>query len=176
MIDPTRNYFDLFGLPQRYRCDAALLESAYRRLQSEVHPDRYAGASDQEKRVALQSSARVNEAYRALRDPVERARHLLALHGIDALGEADTELPLEFLERQLERREAAAEAVATGDERALAAVIAEVGGEAAALESALERILDAEHAYARARADVRQLRFLTKLLADLEDMHAVLVD
>ena len=54
----------------------------------------------------------MNEAYRALKDPVQRAQYLLALHGIDAVGETDTQLPLEFLERQLERREAASDAVA----------------------------------------------------------------
>src|SRR5437773_7870226 len=151
MIDFSRNYFELFGLPQRFGCDPGSLEDAYRRLQTEVHPDRFASGSDQEKRLALQSSARVNEAYRALKDPVERAQYLLSLHGIDALAETDTQLPLEFLERQLERRERAAEAVAAKDSRGLAAIAAEVCAEAAELEAALAQKLDVELAYAAAR-------------------------
>ncbi len=110
MIDFSQNYFALFGLPPRYRFDAALLDAAYRALQTKVHPDRFAAASEAERRLALQSSARVNEAYRALKDPVGRAQYLLSLHGIDAKAETDTALPLDFLERQLERREAVDEA------------------------------------------------------------------
>ena len=46
MIDFSRNYFDLFGLAPAFRVDGALLDQAYRQLQTEVHPDRYAGGSD----------------------------------------------------------------------------------------------------------------------------------
>ena len=176
MIDLSRNHFDLFGLPERYRFDPAQLEHAYRQLQTEVHPDRFAGGSDQEKRVALQSSARVNEAYRALKDPVERAQYMLHLHGIDALAETDTQLPLEFLERQLERRETADEALATRDERALSALVREVRAEAGELETSLVQTLDDDHAYAAARMRVRELKFLSKLAADLETLQATLDD
>ena len=64
MIDFSRNHFELFGLPARYRVDAAALDGAYRKLQTEVHPDRFASARDADRRAALQASARVNEAYR----------------------------------------------------------------------------------------------------------------
>src|SRR5437773_8856223 len=144
MIDFSRNYFELFGLPQRFGCDPGSLEDAYRRLQTEVHPDRFASGSDQEKRLALQSSARVNEAYRALKDPVSRAQYLLSLNGIDALSETDTQLPVEFLERQLERRETAAEAADNKDLQAIASVAAEVRDEADALVDSLVDALDGE--------------------------------
>jgi molecular chaperone HscB len=176
VIDFSRNYFELFGLPRRYRVDPALLEQAYRRLQTEVHPDRFAAGSDQQKRIALQSSARVNEAYRALRDPVERARYLLELQGIDAFDETDTRLSPEFLERQLERREAAAEAHAEGDLRTLRAIADEVAGDAAELEAQLAQTLDAERAWPDARVRVRELKFLSRLAADLSEMHAALTD
>lgn len=170
MIDFARNYFELFGLPQRYRFDPGSLERAYRELQSEVHPDRFAGAGDAQKRVALQSSAHVNEAYRALRDPVERAHYVLKLHGVDALAETDTALPFDFLERQLERREAAEAAVAARDVRALAALVAEIRGEAADREVMLAKTLDDDQAYADARMRVRELKFLQKLASDIDAM------
>src|SRR5438128_9176274 len=135
MIDFSRNYFELFGLPQRFGCDPGSLENAYRRLQTEVHPDRFASGSDQEKRLALQSSARVNEAYRALKDPVSRAQYLLSLNGIDALSETDTQLPLEFLEGQLERREAIAEAAEQRDSGALDALQRDIRAQARELEA-----------------------------------------
>src|SRR5438477_1452973 len=176
MIDFSRNYFELFGLPTRFNCDAASLDDAYRRLQSDVHPDRFASASEQDKRLAMQSSARVNEAYRALKDPVARAQYLLSLNGVDALSETDTQLPLEFLERQLERREAASEAAARKDSDAIASMLEDVSAEANDLVDAIGRALDNEHAFAAARMRVRELKFLAKLADDLDAMQSSLDD
>jgi molecular chaperone HscB len=176
MIDPTRNHFELFGLPQRYRYDGAALERAYRALQSEVHPDRFASGSEQQKRAALQSSAHVNEAFRALKDPVARASYLLGLHGVDALDETDTALPLPFLERQLERREIAEEAVAARDIRALSSLVDEISAEVVDREALLVHMLDDERAYAAARPAGRELQFLTTLAADVGTLQATLDD
>lgn len=176
MIDFSRNYFDLFGLPMRFRFDAAVLDAAYRKLQTEVHPDRFATGTDAERRAALQSSARVNEAYSALKDPVQRAQYLLRLHGIEAVGATDTQLPIEFLERQLERREAAGDALAAGDTRTLTALRELVNADAREIEDRLALQLDGEHAYADARTHVRELTFLAKLAGDLDTMLGTLDD
>ena len=156
--------------------DTALLDRAYRALQSEVHPDRFAGAPEAEQRLALQSSARVNEAYKALREPVARAQYLLSLRGIDAFAETDTALPLEFLERQLERREAANDALAAGDRARLKALAADARADAKRQERRLAARLDTEGAWDAARADVRELRFLAKLAADIDAMQGELED
>jgi len=174
MIDFSRNHFQLFGLPARYRVDPDALDAAYRKLQSEVHPDRFAGASDADKRLALQASARVNEAYRVLRDPVQRAQYVLSLNGVDAVAETDTQLPFEFLERQLERREEASEALANEDERTLSSLREAVLGDAREIEDRLARDLDAGGDYAKARPHVRELTFLSKLADDIEAMSASL--
>jgi molecular chaperone HscB len=176
MIDFSRNHFELFGLPQRFRFDLDTLDRAYRELQSDVHPDRFARASETEQRLALQSSARVNEAYRALKDPVARARYLLSLHGIDAFAENDTALPVEFLECQLARREAVEDAYAGRDTQGLAALLAAVGADAAVLEQRLSVLLDTEGAWEAARTHVREFRFLDKLAADIETMQGELDD
>ena len=167
MLDFSRNHFDLFGLPPRFRLDAAALEDAWRRLQSDVHPDRHAAGSDADRRAALQASARVNEAYRTLREPVGRAEYLLAVHGVEATRETDTALPMAFLERQLERREEAADAAAARDAVALRAVLDDVRTEASALEAALAAQIDDDADYAGARMGVRELRFLSKVAEDL---------
>jgi molecular chaperone HscB len=174
MIDFSRNHFELFGLPPRYRIDDDALDAAYRKLQTEVHPDRFAGAGDADKRLALQASARVNEAYRALKDPVQRAQYLLSLNGIDAVGETDTHLPFDFLERQLERREEASEALANEDERTLASLRQAVQDDAREIEAQLARELDAQGDYASARPRVRELTFLAKLADDIDAMAASL--
>lgn len=175
MIDFSRNHFELLGLPRRYRVDPDALERAYRDLQRDVHPDRFATARDSDKRLALQASAHVNDAYRTLRDPVARAEYLLSLHGVDATAETDTRLPLAFLARELERREAADEARGNRDVNRLSTLIDEVRGEAAEVAVDVERLLDADHT-AEARERVRELRFLAKVADDLAAMHASEVD
>ncbi len=168
MIDFSRNHFELLGVPARFRVDEDAVERAYRVLQAEVHPDRHTGRDDADQRLAMQASARVNEAYRALKTPVLRAQHLLALHGIDAADERDTSLSLDFLERQLERREAVAEAAAAHDENALADMLTGVRREMRAREDELERLLDREEDFPRGRDKVRELKFLAKLAADID--------
>ena len=170
MIDFSRNHFELFGLPERFRFDGEVLERAYHALQSEVHPDRFAAEGESARRVALQSSARVNEAYRPLKDPVDRAQYLLSLRGIDALVATDSALPFDFLERQLERREAAAHAQDAGDTDALEALLTGVRADCATLERRLAALLDADRAWDEARMRVRELKFLGKLAADLDAM------
>jgi len=166
MIDFSRNHFELFGLPRGFQIDAGALEDAYRDVQRAVHPDRFAGATDAQKRLALQASARANEAYRTLRDPVARAEYLLSLHGVDAAAETDTRLSVAFLTRQLERREAAEEASRAHDVRALSALVDEVRSEANEAGADVARRLDA--APRDAQATVREWRFLVKLADDLD--------
>jgi len=176
MIDFSRNHFELFGLPRRFVVEPETLERAYHELQSAVHPDRHAAAGDAEQRLALQASARVNEAYRALKDPVSRAQYLLSLHGIEALGETDTSLAMEFLERQLERREAAETAATAHDASTLETILAAVRAETNEREQRLGPLLDNEPSLADARQCVRELKFLQKLAEDLDAMLAQLDD
>lgn len=168
MIDFSQDYFALFGLPRRYRFDGAQLDAAYRALQRGVHPDRYAAAGETERRLALQSSARVNEAYRALKDPVSRAQYLLSLQGIDALAETDTALRPEFLQQQLARREEIAEAQVECDTAKLGSLLDAARQDIAALDVELAERLDTDNDLAAARDKVRELRFVTKVATDIE--------
>src|SRR4029453_14341354 len=88
-----------------FSLDGEALERAYREIQSQVHPDRFAHAGDAERRASLQWTTRVNEAYRTLKDPVQRGKHLLELHGVDVAFETNTQMPTDFLLQQLELRE-----------------------------------------------------------------------
>jgi molecular chaperone HscB len=164
MIDFSRNHFELLGVPVRFRLDEDAVDRAYRALQSDVHPDRHSGTDDAGQRLAMQASARVNEAYRALKNPVLRAQHLLALHGIDAADERDTNLSLDFLER----REAVADAAAARNEDALSDMLTAVRREIREREDELETLLDHAADFVQARDKVRELRFLTKLAADID--------
>lgn len=104
-LDLPQNHFELFGLPHTLEVDEQQLTEQYRSLQRELHPDRFAAAGAQERRLAAQAAAQVNAAYRVLGDPFERASYLLSLHGITIDSEQDTSNDGEFLMHQMELRE-----------------------------------------------------------------------
>jgi molecular chaperone HscB len=165
----SRNHFELLGLPLAYAVDASRLESGYRSLQSQVHPDKFAAATEAERRVAMQWAARANEAYRTLRDPVDRARYLLSLKGFDTGEESNTAMPADFLMQQMEWREAVDEARRAGDAARLESLRAGIGEERAAMLRQLERAIDGESNYDAGCSLVRKLRFLAKLEEEIEE-------
>ena len=166
--DFSRNHFELLGLPTAFGLDASRLEQRYRELQSRVHPDRFASASEAERRVAMQWATRANEAYRTLRDPVNRARYLLSLKGFDTGEESNTAMPPDFLMQQMEWREAVAEARAERDAEALAELRAGIGEARGEMLEFLARALDAAN-YDAGCSLVRKLRFLEKLDEEIDD-------
>jgi len=101
----TQNYFELFGIPELYDIDLIELSDRFRKLQSAIHPDKYANASDVERRLSVQKSALINEAYLALKSPLERARYMLKLRGLDLSNDKNTNLAPDFLVQQMELRE-----------------------------------------------------------------------
>ena len=166
--DFTRNHFELLGLPAVFGLDPARLEQRYRELQGRVHPDRFAAASEAERRVAMQWATRANEAYRTLRDPLARARYLLSLKGYDTGEESNTAMPPDFLMQQMEWREAVADARSERDADALASLGAEIEAARGEMLELLGRSLEAAN-YDAACSLVRKLRFLEKLDEEIHD-------
>ena len=158
-----QNHFELFGLAPAFALEAEALERSYRDIQSKVHPDRFAHAGDAERRASLQWTTRVNEAYRTLKDPLQRARHLLELRGVDAAFETNTAMPADFLVQQMALRESLEEAVQTRDAAALDTLRKNLAGEKRALEGRIGESIDANNDYAGAAGLVRKLMFMDKL-------------
>ena len=100
-----QNFFELFGLPVDFQLDEKELHAAHLRLQSAYHPDRFVNASDQERRIAVQNAAWVNEAYEVLKNPVKRARYMLEVGGLDLHDDQETTTDASFLMEQIELRE-----------------------------------------------------------------------
>lgn len=73
------DYFSVMGLPRKLELDTRLLEPLFHALSRRFHPDMYRLAAGRERIIALENSALLNQAYRALRDPFERAAYLLKL-------------------------------------------------------------------------------------------------
>jgi len=156
-------------MPVRYAVDSARLEAGYRELQSQVHPDRFASATGAERRAAMQWATAANEAYRTLRDPVDRARYLLSLKGFDTQEETNTSMPADFLMQQMEWREAASAARATRNAAALEALRLDLAAEHREMVKQLERALDADANYEAGCSLVRKLRFLAKLDREIDE-------
>src|SRR5690242_16012484 len=169
-----QSHFDLFGLQPAFAVDEVRLERAYREIQSRVHPDRFAHAGDAERRASLQWTTRVNEAFQILQNPVSRAAHLLALHGIDVAFETNTAMPEQFLMQQMELRESLESAVHGKDPNALAKLEKDLEAEKAGLEKQLAERIDADKDYAGAAGLVRELQFLEKLEAEIDAAYETL--
>ena len=159
------DHFSLFGLPARFDLDVQALETAWRTVAAQVHPDRYSTASPAERRVAMQWAARANEAYRQLRDPLLRARYLCEQAGVDLQTESNTSMDGAFLMQQMTWREMLDDA--RGDAAALAALQAELQQARESMRAALTRLLDEERDYATAGLKVREWMFVEKLAQEL---------
>ena len=157
------NHFELFGLQAAFALDADALDRAYRGIQERVHPDRHASGGDADRRASMQWTMRANEAYRTLKDPMERAKYLLELNGVDVAFETNTAMPGDFLVHQMELREALEEAASAKDAAALDALRAGIRGDALAIEGELAESLDHRRDYETASALVRKLKFLRRL-------------
>ncbi|KAI9681207.1 MAG: hypothetical protein M1817_002489 [Caeruleum heppii] len=113
-----QNHYEMFpetlssGPPPQgpFAVDVSRLRKEFLQLQSRAHPDRHA---QEMKLRAEAASARINDAYKTLQDPLLRAQYLLSLRGIDVAEDEtakveDPELLMEVLDvrEQIEAAEA----------------------------------------------------------------------
>lgn len=168
------NYFALFQLPVQFALDGALLEQAYHKVQSQVHPDRFASAGDTQKRVAMQWATRANQAYQILKSPLKRAAYLCELQGLDLATESNTAMPAEFLMQQMEWRERLQEARASGKSESLHALENELKVMQAQFQQTLTRQIDQQADYLAASESVRKWMFVDKFAVEIEAAYAAL--
>jgi molecular chaperone HscB len=174
----TQNHFELLGLPAVYAIDQATLTSRYRDLQNSVHPDRYANASDQERRLSMQRAAQINEAFNTLKDPLRRAAYLLELAGIDLEAKGSTMDPA-FLMEQMELREQLAEIRSADDPlEQVAGLIDGLAHQLREMSAQLEALFSAHDAESLSQAadQVRKMQFLYKLQEEANALEADLED
>lgn len=173
----TQNYFQLFSLPERYRLERDLLESGYRALQRHVHPDRFAAASDQERRLSVQQAAHINAAYETLRDPLQRGRYLLSLRGHALDDPQASHQDPAFLMQQMELREALGEVRAQADPlAALDRLARDIRQQYQALEAQLAQALDDADEPQAALTIVLRMQYFTRLQDEVRELEADLED
>ncbi|MBN3853145.1 MULTISPECIES: Fe-S protein assembly co-chaperone HscB [unclassified Paraburkholderia] len=161
------SHFVLFGLPEQFAIDADALDHAYRTVQAQVHPDRFAAAGEAQKRVAMQWATRANEAYQTLRDPLKRAKYMLHLRGIDVGAENNTAMEPAFLMQQMEWREAIEDAVGAKNVDALDSLAGDLRDDERVRLTKLGALLDSGSNQPAAEA-VRQLMFIERVAAEVD--------
>jgi molecular chaperone HscB len=175
LLDFSQNHFELFGLPVIYPVDVEQLSERYRALQQALHPDRFAASGEREKRLSMQASTRVNEAYRTLKDPLARARYLLSLHAGGAEKDTETTKDMAFLMDQMELRETLSDARSAPDPyAAVSEVMERLAGQTESLVAQLTVRLDAPSGddLEEARELVRKLQFVNKCRVEAEQIEA----
>lgn len=111
------NYFQLLGVHQRFDIDVDVLAARFKHLQRQWHPDLHAsGVAGTDPEQAARTSALLNTAYGVLRDPHERATHLLQLLGEDTDADDTPEMDPSFLAWVIDCRERIADMKANDDD------------------------------------------------------------
>lgn len=101
----NRDFFEFLELPRNLAIDTKDLEKRFYALSRKYHPDVHARKSQQERALAEEAAAVLNDAYRTLRDPIQRAQYLLKLEGFDIGEQTTKDVPPELLEEVFELNE-----------------------------------------------------------------------
>ena len=172
--DFEADHFALLALPRRLDLDLADLERRYHDAARLVHPDRHQAASAADQARSVTASAALNRAYRTLRDPVERGRYWLELHG-DALGADNNRVPPELAALVFDVQEQLAELRAgKRDRAAVAEARTAVANRLAASTGELERAYAQQPsahdaaALAAVKARLSEIAYLRTLLRDVD--------
>ncbi len=117
-VSAPTDYFSLLGVPQRFDLDVDDLRRRYLELSRYAHPDYFAGGSQEAQELSLRISSSLNDAYRTLDDPYQRAEYLLEILGGPSSAK-DKSTPDDFLDEMMVLQEQLAEAKSSGDARTL---------------------------------------------------------
>jgi len=104
-LAPGADYFAFFGLPRKLALDVAELEKRFHQLSWKLHPDNFVRSSETERGLSLERSSQLNDAYRALQEPVGRVEYLLGVAGMRREGRHKQQAPPELLEEVFELNE-----------------------------------------------------------------------
>lgn len=173
------DYFQIFGIENKFNLDLKGLSERYQTIQKSVHPDKFAQGSSQEQMLAVKKSTLVNDAYQTLKNPLKRAEYMLTLRGVEQPSEQASFSDNEFLMRQMELREMLAEIKFSDDVNAAVFEMTQV------LEREFEQLFKAMQmqlsentlaANKQACSDLRKLKFYQKLHVELDKLEDQLLD
>jgi len=175
--------FAVFGIERRFAVDRDALETRYRQLARQAHPDRFVRADARTKRLAMQRAVELNDAWRIIKDPVARAENLLLLRGVDVTREggavrvagADAGDPIrvahDLLLEMMEKNEAVAEAHEAGNSAVVESIAREAHGRVDALMARVADDLDSGAPVESIAQNLMAVRYWRRLLEDVEGQH-----
>ncbi len=158
----TKNYFELFAIPQTYTVNLSELQLQLRKLQKEYHPDNFANQDIQILNQALVISSTINQAYKTLEQPLARAIYLLQLHGVIVDLIHDTKFSSNFLMQQIELREQISAAEIEHDIDSLENIEKELKNNILVLELKIANLF-AQQKYTQISELIKELAFFVKL-------------
>src|SRR3954471_2124354 len=98
----TDDYYQFFGLERALSLDTDELQKRFYALSRQLHPDRFTLRSAEERQYSLDATALLNDGYRVLRDPLQRAEYVLKQEGFDIGEQRGKDVPPELLEEVFE--------------------------------------------------------------------------
>lgn len=170
------DYFELFGLPAKFALDEDALDATWRQVAARVHPDRFATAGAAERRVAMQWASTVNDAYRTLKSPLERARYLCERSGCDLQTESNTSMDGAFLMRQMEWREQLDDVRAAGSLSKADSLVRDIQESRSKMIEVVGQMIDLQKNHEAAASKVREWMFIEKMLAEARSLRNQLRD
>lgn len=78
-LDEDKNIFKFFGFEETFELNQRSLQTEMRRLQNQLHPDRFVDQNDHIKDLSHLISSTINGYYQILTNPFTRARHLYCI-------------------------------------------------------------------------------------------------
>lgn len=157
--------FEIFGVPEAFAQDRAVLDARWKALQANAHPDRFAVEGAAAQRAAMQWSVRINQAYRRLKDPIARATVLCERNGAPIEAHDNTAMPGPFLVEQMQWRESLDEADGAEAVEALADAVVE---RERAMLAELAQMIDERRDWKAAAQQVRALMFVVRFRDAIE--------
>lgn len=173
------NYFELFAVPTTFDVDLQCLSQNYQALQKLTHPDKFAGQSDQQQRLAVQKNAQVNDGYQILKSPISRAEHLLALRGVEIANETQTMQDMTFLMQQMQWRETLDDAKDSEDPQTIIDdLLEEVDSAQKLIKKQIhdQFELETDEANQTIADNVRKLKFIVKMHSEISEQEEQLLN
>jgi molecular chaperone HscB len=166
----SSNFYDVFSLPQGWVVDLSELDTRFRKLQQQFHPDRYASNSEIEKRRAVQMASMINQAYETLKNPLSRAQYLLQLLDFDVAQESHITSDAQFLMDQMLLREALSDLKSDPKpKQALESLAIDAEQKYLHLQQQFAQQFDASD-YTAAFDTVAKMQFADKFAADIDQL------
>jgi len=170
------DYFDFFGFPTQLSLDGKELEKQFYVLSRQLHPDIFARKSAREREYSLEATAVLNDGFRVLRDPIQRAMYVLKKQGLDIGEQGTKDVPPELLEEVFDLN-MALEEMKFGDEEARTQILGareRFDGMCTEIDAELKKhfkVWDADHdaeVLAEIRALLNRRKYVTNLIKQTE--------